>query len=76
MKRFEPGDRVRVDIPNRDDPDHDEYHDRRGEVVSVIEDAASDVTGDDRDDVIYRVRLDDGDEMDFRWRDLRPAGEV
>lgn len=72
MKRFTPGDSVRVDIPDESDPDFDEYHDRRGEVVDVREDAASDVTGDERDDVAYRVRFDNGDEMNFRWRDLRP----
>jgi len=73
MKRFAPGDEVRVDIPDQTDPDFDEYHDRRGEVVAVLEDDASAMTGDERDDVLYRVRFSDGEEMDFRWRDLRPA---
>ena len=72
MQRFTPGDNIRVDIPDRDDPDFDEFHDRRGEVVEVIEDAASESTGDERDDLLYRVQFDDEEEMDFRWRDLRP----
>jgi len=72
MKRFSPGDKVQVDIPDETDPDFDAYHDRRGEVVGVQEDDASDTTGDERDDVIYRVRFADSAEMDFRWRDLRP----
>jgi ribosomal protein L21E len=73
MKRFTVGDRVRVDIPDRDDPDFNDYHGRRGEVVDVSEDAAHTITGDSRDSVVYRIRLDGGDEIDFRWRDLRPV---
>lgn len=72
MPRFTKGDRVRVDIPDRDDPDFHEFHDRRGDVVAVIEDAVSNVSGDDRDDALYRVKFDDDSTMDFRWRDLRP----
>ncbi len=72
VRRFEPGDRVRVDIPDLDDPDHNEYHDRHGIVTDIIEDAAGSETGDKRDSVLYRVEFDDGDLMDFRWRDLRP----
>lgn len=74
MQHLAPEDRVRVDIPDTTDPDFEKFHGRRGEVVEVIEDAASDVTGDERDDLLYRVRFDGGEEMDFRWRDLRPVG--
>jgi hypothetical protein len=73
MQRFTPSDRVRVDIPDERDPDFEAYHGRCGEVVEVFEDDAGDETGDERDEVLYRVRLDDGEQMDFRWRDLRPA---
>jgi len=52
------GDRVRVDIPNETDVDHDRLHGQQGEVKSIIEDASSDMTGDERDDTIYRVTLD------------------
>jgi hypothetical protein len=41
-------------------------------VKNVVSDAASAVTGDERDDAHYRVQFDDGEVMDFRWRDLRP----
>lgn len=68
---IEEGDRVRVDIPDRDDPDFD-YHRERGTVAEVIEDAAGTETGDERDSRLYRVELDTGETMDFRWRDLRP----
>lgn len=47
-------------------------HDCQGEVVAVLEDTAGEVTGDERDAILYRVRLDSGTEVDVRWRDLRP----
>ena len=72
MQRFNSGDRVRVDITDDTDPDHGQYHGRHGEVVELLEDDASEMTGDDRDSVIYRIRLDDGETVDLRWRDLRP----
>ncbi|ACV10296.1 hypothetical protein Huta_0107 [Halorhabdus utahensis DSM 12940] len=72
MKRFTEGDRVRVDIPDETDPDHDIYHGEEGVVLSVLEDDASQATGDERDSLIYRLELDSGDVVDFRWRDLRP----
>lgn len=73
MQRFISGDRIRVDIPDERDPAFEAYHGRHGEVVEVFEDDAGDETGDERDEVLYRVRLDDGEQMDFRWRDLRPV---
>mgnify|MGYP006914295147 CR=1 FL=1 len=45
MQRFEEGNRVRVDILDTTDPDHDRYHGREGVVKNVVSDAASDVTG-------------------------------
>ena len=62
MNRFEEGDRVRVDIPDKDDPDYDRWHGTIGTVVDV------------RDNAEYRVEGDDGASMWFRWRDVRPAG--
>jgi ribosomal protein L21E len=73
VHRFTEGDSVRVDIPDTDDPDHDAYHGRTGDVIAIQKDDAGTETGDARDSVLYRVRLADGEEMDFRWRDLRPA---
>jgi hypothetical protein len=72
MQRFSEGDRVRVDIPDETDPDHDEYHGRHGKVVAVLEDDAGRTTGDERDSLLFRVELEDGGVEDFRWRDLRP----
>ena len=73
MHRFTEGDRVRVDIPDETDPDHERYHGVRGTVVVVVEDDADSVTGDVREAAIFRVELDSGETTDFRWRDLRPS---
>lgn len=74
MQRFDIGDEVRIDIPDETDPDFERLHGREGTVVEVIEDDAGLDTGDERDSVIFRVALADGEErVDVRWRDLRPA---
>lgn len=72
MTRFRKGDRVRVDIPDETDPDHEHYHGVRGTVVAVLEDEAGRATGDERDSLLFRVEFEDVDLEDFRWRDLRP----
>jgi hypothetical protein len=72
MKEYDVGDRVRIDIPDESDLDHDRLHGRHAEVVKVIADDAVEETGDPRDSRLYRVRLDDDGTEDVRWRDLRP----
>jgi ribosomal protein L21E len=72
MQRFEQGDPVRIDIPDKTDPDHGRYHGVHGTIVEVLEDNADAVTGDRREGLIYRVELEMGEQADFRWRDLRP----
>jgi len=72
-KRFDTGDRVRIDIPDETDPDHDRLHGCRGTVVNIISDDAGAVTDDEREGYLFRVELDDGETVDVRWRDLRPA---
>ncbi|WP_089769869.1 hypothetical protein [Halobellus clavatus] len=72
-KRFDTGDRVRIDIPDETDPDHDRLHSCRGTVVNIISDDAGAVTDDEREGYLFRVELDDGETVDVRWRDLRPA---
>lgn len=69
---FVPGDIVRADLPDETDLDHDRYHGRTGEVVELIRDDAGMETGDERDSVLYRIRFDNGEIADLRWRDLRP----
>ena len=66
MEQFTKGDRVRVDIPDTTDPDHDRYHGIHGTVVNVLEDEVSEVTGDDRNEAIFRVELENGETADFR----------
>ena len=75
MERFTEGDRVRVDIPDETDLDHDQYHGLHGTVVKKLRDDADTVTGDEREGLIYRVEFEDGGTADFRWRDLRPPIE-
>ena len=65
------GDRVRVDIPDETDPDY-RYHGEHGEVVNILDDDAGRETGDPRDSLIYRLRLESGETIDLRWRDIRP----
>lgn len=71
MAKFEPGERVRIDIPDETDPDHDQYHGKHGTIVETISDSGGSVTGDEQDSVIYRVELETGTAADFRARDLR-----
>ena len=73
MRGFEEGDRVRVDIPDQSDPDHDRLHRAYGTVVEVIEDDAGQETGDPRDSHIILVETEDDGIVHLRWRDVRPA---
>lgn len=75
MRRFEAGDRVRIDIPDETDVDHDQLHGLHGTIVDIIEDDAGQETGDPRDSYIFCVETTDGDVVHLRWRDLRPGPE-
>lgn len=72
MGQYQIGDQVRIDIPDETDPDFEEFHGQCGEVIQVLQDDAGAETGDERNNLIYRIRFSDGKTMDFRWRDLRP----
>jgi ribosomal protein L21E len=76
MKIFEEGDKVRIDIPDKDDPDHDQLHGEQGTITGILEDNAGDVTGDPRDSYLFSVEIDGSTVKDFRWRDLRPAQDT
>jgi hypothetical protein len=72
MDSLDEGSRVKIDIPDESDADH-KLHGEHGTVVEVIRDDASDVTGRDQDDNLYRIDLDSGERtVDVRARDLRP----
>jgi len=75
MRRFEEGDRVRIDIPDEGDPDHKRLHRKHGVIVELLEDDAGKETGDLRDSYLFEVDIDDGDVEHLRWRDLRPASD-
>ena len=75
MNRFSEGDRVRVDVPDEADPDYERLHGEHGTIIEVRRDDAGTLTGDERDNVLFRVDLDDGQTVDLRWRDMRPAIE-
>ena len=66
MSEFHVGDRVRIDLPDETDPDHDRYHGEHGQIVDAFEDDASTLTGNDRGSIIYRVQFGNGEELDLR----------
>ena len=72
MPEYHIGDRVRIDIPDETDPDHERYHGEHGRVVDVLEDEAGSLTGDERDSTIYRVEFSNGEELDLRYKSIRP----
>ena len=75
MTEFVEGDRVRIDIPDETDPDHEAYHGVHGTIVDVLEDDAGRVTGSQQEGTIFRLELDSGEITDFRLHDLRPPLE-
>jgi len=75
MRRFEVGDRVRIDIPDKDDPDYERLHRKHGTIVEIFEDDAGQETGDSRDSHLFSVEIGDGTTEHLRWRDLRPASD-
>lgn len=75
MDTFGVGDRVRVDIPDESDPDHDAYHGLHGTITKMLNDDLDQLTGDKQDSSIYRVELETGENADFRKRNLRPPIE-
>ena len=76
MTRFDVGDRVRVDIPDETDPDHERLHRQHGPIVEILEDDAGQETGDPRDSYLFSVELDNGTREHLRWRDLRPVSDT
>jgi ribosomal protein L21E len=75
MIEFSEGDRVRVDIPDETDVDHQQYHGQHGTIVSTLSDDVDEIIEDEQDARLYRVEFESGQTMDFRGRDLRPPIE-
>jgi hypothetical protein len=72
MSEYHVGDRVRIDIPDETDHDHDRYHGEHGRIVDIFEDEAGTLTGDERDSTIYRIEFSNGEELDLRHQSIRP----
>lgn len=60
MGRFEPGDRVKIDIPEGSDLDFEQFHGRVAEVIDVLKDDVGRETRDERDLYLFTVKFDDG----------------
>ena len=75
MVELSEGDRVRVDIPDETDVDHQQYHGQHGTIVSTLSDDVDEIIRDEQDPRLYRVEFESGQTMDFRSRDLRPPIE-
>ena len=70
MSEYQIGDRVRIDIPDETDPDHDRYHGECGWIVDILEDETGTLTGDEQDSTIYRVEFSNGEKLDLRHQSI------
>jgi len=68
---FAVGDRVRVDIPDADDPD-DRFDGEVGEVIEITQDDLGELFDDERLNVLITVEFDDEElgTMTFRMHDI------
>jgi len=74
VHKFAEGDRVRIDIPDETDTDHD-LHGKHGTIEMVLRDDTGELTGRDADSTLVRVQLPSGRTVDIRSRDVRPPIE-
>ncbi len=70
---FKKGDRVKI-IIDKIDPDM-HYHGKEGEIVDIEFDDAGSVTGNPKDNFMFKVKLDGGEipDIHFRRNDLKKA---
>ncbi len=73
VSQFSIGEEVRIDIPDKTDPDFEEYHGRSGQVVNIFRDNLRMATERSSDGFLYTIRFDDGTTQSFREKDLRPT---
>lgn len=66
------GHRVRVNIPDSDDPDH-KFHGKTGEVIDISQDDLGIMFDDPRLKYLIKVKFDDDElgTMTFRLHDLK-----
>jgi len=75
MPEYHVGNRVRIDIPDETNLNHDQYHGEHGQIVEILEDEADTRTVDQRDSIIYQIQLSDGEKIDVRHHAIRPPIE-
>lgn len=64
---------VRLDIMDLDNPDHVTFHGKRGIVTDIIDVYTALKPVGERERTLYRVRLENGTELDFDSRYVRPT---
>ena len=52
MSQYDVGDRVRIDIPDETDPDHEQYHGEHGHTADILKNGAGSLTGKEQDLII------------------------
>ena len=72
MTEFSTGETVRIDIPDETDPDHDAYHGEHGQVIEIVEGEITTITGEQVEEIRYRIRLRDGEELELPAYSIRP----
>lgn len=72
MPDYHAGDRVKIDLPNESNPNHDPYHEEHGTIVDSLEDDSNTLGGDEQDSNIYRIHLDAGEKLEIRHLVIRP----
>jgi len=72
MAEFSTGGAVRIDIPDKTDPDHDQYHGNHGHIIDVVKSEITTITGKQIEGSRYRVRLPDGEELELPAHAIRP----
>jgi hypothetical protein len=56
MRQFEIGDRIRIDIPKKDDPDDKRLHRKQSTIIEILEDDADKETRYHRDSHLFRIQ--------------------
>lgn len=75
MPEYHAGNRVRIDIPDATNRNHDQYHGKHGQIVEILKDESDTLTVDQRDSIIYQIQLSDGEKIDVRHHAIRPPIE-
>lgn len=68
------GDEVKIVLDDENTPDSEKYHGKKAEIIDIDFDDAGTVTGDSKDNFMYALKLENGEEPDihFRRNDIVP----